>query len=128
MDAAVAAVFGLHGLPLPKYAPLVSYSDDPSQPVAVTPDVIATTYKVSGVTPKGGLTNRMAVAEFQGQNEEDADLAKFFKTYVKNAQPGERSVCVEVAVGTGSDAGGLGVPVGVSEWYRSAVFVARSPA
>jgi hypothetical protein len=64
VDAATSAVFGLHGLPLPRVAPLTS-SSAPGDPVDVTPDVIASTYSISGVTPAGSLTNRMAVAEFQ---------------------------------------------------------------
>lgn len=85
-----AAIFGLHGLPLPPRKPLIATL--PKQPANVTPAVIAATYNIGGVTPKGTTTNRMAVAEFQGQNEKDSDLATFFKEYVPDAQPGDEKV------------------------------------
>lgn len=90
VDSATTAIFGLHGLPLPPREPLIAAG--PEQPAKVTPVVIAQTYSISGVTPKGTTTNRMAVAEFQGQNEKDSDLAQFFKEYVPNAQPGDEKV------------------------------------
>jgi subtilase family serine protease len=88
VEAATASVFGLHGIPLPDRQVLTA----PGQPADVTPAVIATTYKVSGVTPAGSTSNRQAVAEFQGQTEEDSDLVQFFKQYVKNAQAGDDKV------------------------------------
>lgn len=58
----------------------------------MTPAVLADTYKISGVKPAGTDVNRMAVAEFQNQNEEDSDLAAFFKEYVPDAQPGDEKI------------------------------------
>ena len=63
--------------------------DGPTNPADVTPAVLAKTYNIAGVTPKNTDTNRMAVAEFQNQNEKDSDLVAFFKQFVPNAQ-----VCV----------------------------------
>ncbi len=90
VESARSAVWGLHGLPRPVQSSLVSA--DPTEPAKVTPDVIASTYGISGVKPAGGNVNRMAVAEFQGQFEKDADLAQFFKSYVSSAQPGDEKV------------------------------------
>ena len=58
---AVAAVFGLHGLPLPPMKPIM-----PKAGMAiVTPDVIKSTYKIAGVEPTRSPENRQAVVEFQ---------------------------------------------------------------
>jgi subtilase family serine protease len=89
VEAATASMFGLHGLPLPKAAPLVSI---PGTPADVTPEVIATTYSVEGVKPTGSVNNRQAVAEFQGQTEQDSDLVAFFKQYVPHAEQGDDKV------------------------------------
>lgn len=88
VEAASSAIFGLHGIPLPDRKVLTA----PGQPADVTPAVIAQTYKISGVTPAGSTTNRQAVAEFQGQTEEDSDLVQFFKQYVPKAQAGDDKV------------------------------------
>jgi len=61
VDVHVAAVFGLHGLPVPRSAPPAP----PAQPASVTPDVLIKTYDINGVTPTGKLDNTQAVAEFQ---------------------------------------------------------------
>jgi len=89
VEDAIAAVFGLHGLPIPVTQPLVA---PPGRPANVTPAVIAATYSVSGVKVSRSKTNRQAVAEFQGQTEKDADLAMFFKEYVKDAEKGDEEV------------------------------------
>lgn len=80
----IAAIFGLHGLPLPPRKPLVK--DDPGAPAHVTPTVLTSTYNISGVTPKG--KTRQAVAEFQGQLMEPSDLSNFFKKYVQHYRAG----------------------------------------
>ena len=58
-------------------------------PPDVTPQVIASTYGVSGVTPSGSDKNRQAVAEFQGQTMDPKDLSAFFKHLVPSARAGE---------------------------------------
>jgi tripeptidyl-peptidase-1 len=85
----VAAVYGLHGLPLPH---LPSVAADPADPAEVTPAVIAQTYGVSGVTPSGTVNNRQAVAEFVGQKTSSADLKSFFARYLPNATDSQSSV------------------------------------
>jgi subtilase family serine protease len=84
IEERVQAVFGLHGLPLPKNGPIptVTTSENPpAQPALVTPAVLEQVYSISGVTPKAA-SNKQAVAEFQGQYMSDKDLADFFKKYV----------------------------------------------
>lgn len=76
IDAAVDAIYGLHGLPLPLKQ---SQEEAPGMPPAVTPKVLATTYGIKGVTPAKNARNRMAVAEFQGQFMNQSDLKEFFK-------------------------------------------------
>ena len=86
---ATAAIFGLHGLPLPLRQPLIIESVAPNSPVAaVTPAVIGSTYNISGVKVSGSLNNRRAVAEFQGQYMNSDDLATMFKKYVPNYKAG----------------------------------------
>jgi len=85
----VAAVYGLHGLPLPHLPPV---APDPADPANVTPAVIAQTYGVSGVTPLGLVNNRQAVAEFVGQKTSIADLKSFFARYLPNATESQSSV------------------------------------
>jgi tripeptidyl-peptidase-1 len=84
VEEAVAAIFGLHGLPLP--------SSDPFRPIAsaveVTPSVLASTYNISGVSPTGSFKNRQAVAEFQGQLMSSQDLSTLFQRYVKDYRKG----------------------------------------
>lgn len=86
VDSAVAAVYGLHGLPLPPRRSLMA----DGEPAKVTPAVIEKTYSVSGVTPSGSDTNRQAVAEFQGQYMADADLVKFFTDFVPGAKSDDK--------------------------------------
>ena len=81
----VAAVFGLHGLPLPPRA-------KPAKPAAAVTDVpliqpsdLLAAYSVSGVTPSGSKLNRQAVAEFQGELMNVTDLAVFFQQFVPTA-------------------------------------------
>ncbi len=88
VESAVAAVFGLHGLPLPPR----DDEPNPTAPADVTPAVLASTYKISGVKVSRGDTNRLSVAEFQGQYEKDSDLAQFFKQYVPDAQAGDEKI------------------------------------
>lgn len=64
VEAVTAAVFGLHGLPLPSVSPLVHITAGVS-PAEVTPAVLTKTYNIGGVTPKSDTKNKQAVAEFQ---------------------------------------------------------------
>ena len=86
--AASAAVFGMHRLPLPPRGggrggggrAVVSVgppADSPSIPPPVAPDVIDKLYKIDAVHSSGSENARVAVAEFQGQQMDPADLAKF---------------------------------------------------
>lgn len=95
----VQAVFGLHGLPLPKTGtvPTVTTSENrrrrrrkpaPPAAAAVTPAVLEKVYSITGVTPKAA-SNKQAVAEFQGETMSDQDLADFFKKYVTNYTAGK---------------------------------------
>lgn len=81
------AMYGLHGLPLPpKPKRSKRVLDSPGGPADVTPEVIATTYKVSGVTASGSDKNRQAVAAFIGQTMSSEDLATFWAKYVPKAK------------------------------------------
>jgi len=86
VDDAVAAVYGMHGLPLPPRVALDSPNSSAGQPATVTPAVLEETYNVSGVVASGSTKNRQAVAEFQGQTMQPADLAQFFKQYVSSSK------------------------------------------
>jgi subtilase family serine protease len=88
VHAATAAIFGLHGLPLPPTQPLVISSSAPGQPAKVDPNVLASTYSIGGVKTTGNIKNRQAVAEFQGQLMSSKDLTTLFKTYVKGYKAG----------------------------------------
>jgi tripeptidyl-peptidase-1 len=91
IEDAVAAVYGMHGLPLPPRKPILgSPNPFPPQPVNVTPAVIEKVYDVSGVTPSGSMKNKDAVAEFQGQTIEPSDIVKFFKDYVPKAATADK--------------------------------------
>ena len=85
----VVTVVGLHGLPLP-VRPTID--DIPSTPADVTPDVLASTYSISGVDVSGSKKVRQAVAEFQGQYMRSADLTQFFKKYVDKYEAGSDDV------------------------------------
>lgn len=82
----IAAIHGLHGLPLPRRrsvpaAPAVAASD----PTKVTPSLISTYYGIAGRDKAvGGSRNRQAVAEFQGQTIASGDIQTFFSQYVTN--------------------------------------------
>lgn len=87
VDAAVAAIFGLHGLPLPPRKAMKGTSI-----AKVTPAVLAKTYSVGGVVPAGSTTNRQAVAEFQGQYMKPSDLTAFFKEFMPGSKAGDSEV------------------------------------
>jgi tripeptidyl-peptidase-1 len=84
----VLAVYGTHGLPLPPSRT----QQAPSDMADVTPAVIESTYKISGVTITGSTKNRQAVAEFQGQTMANSDLVDFFQKYVPGAKTGDDKV------------------------------------
>jgi tripeptidyl-peptidase-1 len=91
VEDAVAAVYGMHGLPLPPRKPILGHPNPfPPQPVNVTPAVIEKVYEVAGVTPSGSLKNKDAVAEFQGQTIEPSDIVKFFKDYVPKTESADK--------------------------------------
>lgn len=82
VNAAVAAVFGLHGLPIPPKQMLPYSSGGAPSHGIVTPQVITSTYKVAGVKTTHSAKNRQAVAEFDGQLMNSTDLATLFKKFV----------------------------------------------
>ena len=67
VEASVATVFGLHGLPLPRRQAVVVTSQDPSYPAKVTPEVLNSFYGISGVETTRSDKNKQAIAEFEGQ-------------------------------------------------------------
>jgi hypothetical protein len=87
VDDAVAAVFGLHGLPaLPrtrfKNGPIIQGYRNPER-AKVTPKVLANVYGINlpeGIEIASNYTQ--AVAEFQGCNVDPTDLKGFFAKYV----------------------------------------------
>jgi len=89
-----ATSMGLHGLPAPRMQPINMTRTDPTAPMppAVTPSVIAATYKIEKpyVNPDG--PNRQGVAEFQGQYMSKEDLAMFFQKEVPGFKEGEEQV------------------------------------
>jgi len=104
---AVTFVSGLHGLPLPpKPKRKVGRSVGAPDPgvIAVVPEVLASVYNVSGVTPSRSATNRQAVGEFQGETFDPKDLTLFFDHFVKNAQPGDDKIYKTV---------------GTNDWWKS---------
>ena len=94
IKAAVAAIFGLHSLPLPLKRRRASQLVWNAQPVVnVTPAVIAEAYGVSGVTVnRQSRKNRQAVVEFQGATANVSDLQAFFDQYVPEAQSGDATI------------------------------------
>lgn len=84
IDAAVATIFGLHGVPLP-VKPLIISSSDAS--VKVTPSVLASTYAVTQPAKLSGK-GKQAVAEFQGEYMDKDDLKKFFSDFVPKYESG----------------------------------------
>jgi subtilase family serine protease len=99
---ATAAVFGLHGLPLPPRASRTA--DQPMQPAKVTPAVITSQYAISAPVASKSSGNKQAVAEFQGQTMSSKDLKQFFSQYVPNAPAGADTVSKFV----GSPGDGMG--------------------
>lgn len=89
VHGSIAAVFGLHGLPLP---PKKTSLKAAAAVADVTPKVIAEQYNVGGVKVSRSTKNRQAVAEFQGQTMKSSDLQQFFKQYVPGAQEGDDAV------------------------------------
>jgi hypothetical protein len=80
---AVAAVYGLHGLPTPtNNGKQTRAAADNEEVFVVTPAIITSSYGPFAVAPTGELTNRQAVAEFQDNHMSERHLAKFFETYV----------------------------------------------
>jgi hypothetical protein len=85
IDAAIATIFGLHGLPVPRPSEELG---QPSEPADVTPAVIYSTYNVVSPKVTRSPKNRQAVAEFQGQFMNSTDLVNMFKRYVKDYKVG----------------------------------------
>ena len=114
VEAAVDAIFGLHGVPLPPRTPLLSSSSKgpnpmPKEPAKVTPTVLAKTYHVVNPYVDRDGKNKQAVAEFQGQYMDKADLELFFSTEKPpGAEEGDEKVHKFVGVpykkGTGVEA------------------------
>ena len=104
VKAAVAAVFGLQGLPLPRrrhFLQPIPHSD--SATLNVTPPLIADTYGVHGVTVDRRSRNRQAVVEFQGSTANVSDLRAFFSRYVPGARPEDGTIHAFVGdLGSGS--------------------------
>ena len=82
--------YGLHGLPLPPRpaaGPAAAAAATASQLQQVTPARIREVYNVTMVRGgSSGVRNRQAVAEFQGQQMNERDLALFFQRYVPAAR------------------------------------------
>jgi len=97
--AAVESVIGLKGVPLPPRKVLKSPKNDDDEggdPAAVTPTVLAQTYKVSGVDVNRSSGIHQAVAEFQGEYMRKSDLTDFFKAEVPDMQTGDDEVAAFV--------------------------------
>ena len=91
----VEASFGLHGLPLPPQhatpLPLQAASGQ-ATPLAVTPSVISTAYRIGCPLINGSGANRQAIVEFEGQRLNLSDLATFFRVELPHAQPDDAKV------------------------------------
>ena len=85
VGAAIATIFGLHGLPVPRPSEELG---QPGEPADVTPAVIYSTYNVVSPKVTRSAKNRQAVAEFQGQFMNSTDLVNMFKRYVKDYKVG----------------------------------------
>ena len=129
VNAAIAAIFGLHGTPLPipkphgprhftpPAAPPVPpdapasfppFPPLPPDPVAITPTILAQTYHVKDPYVDRGGKGSQAVAEFQKEYMSKDDLRTFFKEEVPTAQEGDDEVAAFKGVpykeGTGVEA------------------------
>lgn len=91
IDNAVAAVFGLHGVPLPSNPPRISAARTSDMPAAVTPSVLLSTYSVNQTVNRQGK-NIQAVSEFDNILMSKSDLTTFFKKLVPDAMPGDDQV------------------------------------
>lgn len=96
IENVVAAVYSLHGLPLLSPTLVHTRTSPPSQssePAAVTPDILRSTYKVgSSHVGSRSVKNRQAVVEFAGETMNSTDLATFFAKFVTNADHGDAKV------------------------------------
>ena len=100
--AAIRAVFGAHGLPLPQASgrPGSRLTRAPADPAKVPPAVIARLYGITADVPKGNTQVHaapvppvsQAVAELQGNFFSPEHLAEFFETYVPAAPAADRRV------------------------------------
>jgi tripeptidyl-peptidase-1 len=144
VNAAVAAVYGLHGLPLPphgqvKVASSSHSSTGEADPPEVTPDVIKSQYGIThGMPTAASFGNKQAVAEFGPETYSPKDLKQFFAEFVPNSTAGSdvASKCVGDAAceGMGKPEANLdlqyimgvapGVPTEV--WYFSGLDVCGS--
>jgi len=84
----IAALYAVHGLPIPPKTRLVTAGN----PYKVTPAVIETAYSVTGAKASGNAKVTQAVAEFQGQYMVPKNLKAFFKRFVPNAADGDDTV------------------------------------
>ena len=74
----ISAIFGLHGLPLPKRSKFVALKSKATvSPASVTPTLIGNTYNASNRRGTVGKASRQAVGEFQGQDALDSDTKPF---------------------------------------------------
>ena len=90
----ISAIFGLHGLPLPKRSTFVALRSKAAavSPASVTPTLIGNTYNASNRRGTVGKASRQAVGEFQGQDALDSDTKAFFQQYVPNAKGGDEKL------------------------------------
>lgn len=111
----ISAIFGLHGLPLPKQSKFIAFkSKGVGSPAQVTPTVIGKTYNASDRRGTVGKASRQAVGEYQGQNALDTDTASFFQQYVPAAKQGDEKLYK--VVGT-NDQGSSGVEAALDVEY-----------
>jgi len=111
----ISAIFGLHGLPLPKQSKFIALkSGSGGNPAKVTPTVIGKTYNASDRRGTAGKASRQAVGEYQGEDALDTDTASFFKQYVPNAKQGDEKLFK--VVGT-NDQGSSGVEAALDVEY-----------